>query len=58
MLAQLAGTTGKTSDKAPEGKALAPVPQRADIFQPLKRVADEMWPRAWEGRAGPCELVL
>jgi acetylornithine deacetylase/succinyl-diaminopimelate desuccinylase-like protein len=38
--------TGKVLDHAPDKKALQPVAPRPDVFKPLERVADEMWPGA------------
>ncbi len=37
-------STGKALDHAPDKKALQPVAPRPDVFKPLERVADEMWP--------------
>jgi acetylornithine deacetylase/succinyl-diaminopimelate desuccinylase-like protein len=38
--------TGKTMPTAPQKKALPPSPLRPDVFKPLEKVADEMWPGA------------
>ncbi len=37
-------STGKALDHAPDKKALQPVAPRPDVFKPLERVVDEMWP--------------
>ncbi len=36
--------TGKAVAEAPDSKALAPPPVRADVMKPLEQVAGEMWP--------------
>ncbi len=38
--------TGQLRDRAPEQPALSPIPPRPDVFQPLERIAREMWPGA------------
>jgi acetylornithine deacetylase/succinyl-diaminopimelate desuccinylase-like protein len=38
--------TGKTVPNAPQKKALPPPPLRPDVFKPLEKIADEMWPGA------------
>jgi acetylornithine deacetylase/succinyl-diaminopimelate desuccinylase-like protein len=38
--------TGKAVPTAPQKKALPPPPLRPDVFKPLEKVTDEMWPGA------------
>jgi acetylornithine deacetylase/succinyl-diaminopimelate desuccinylase-like protein len=38
--------SNQVSERAPETKALPPVAPRPDVFQPLERLAAEMWPGA------------
>ncbi len=38
--------TGNALTRAPDKKALQPVAPRPDVFKPLERVTDEMWPGA------------
>jgi len=40
------GATNKILDRAPDQQAIPATPPRADVFQPLERVVDEMWPGA------------
>src|SRR5260370_18774913 len=40
------GATGKISDRAPDTQAIPATPPRDDVFKPLEKVVDEMWPGA------------
>ncbi len=40
------GSSGKVSERAPDGAGPLPGAPRADVLQPLERVADSLWPGA------------
>ncbi len=46
MIRYMDPTTNKVLDRAPDTQAIPATPPRDDVFKPLERVVDEMWPGA------------